>query len=126
MRSWLAAWGAAMATATTSSSDDEVGGMDHGGMSGMGDQGESASSSDGMSMPGMMTDEQVQQLTAASGAAFDKMFLEMMIAHHQGAIEMADTVIADGSNTDALALAESIKTSQAAEISEMQQLLQTL
>ena len=43
-----------------------------------------------------------------------------------GAIEMADTELADGSNPAALALAASIKTSQTAEISEMQQLLQTL
>ena len=127
MQSWLTAWGAAMSTSTAASSDDEMGGMDHGGMSGTGTEGQmSGTASAGMSMPGMMTDEQMQQLTAASGAAFDKMFLEMMIAHHQGAIEMANTELADGSNPDALALAESIKTSQTAEISEMQQLLQTL
>jgi uncharacterized protein (DUF305 family) len=49
-----------------------------------------------------------------------------MIVHHQGALEMADTELAEGSNTAALALAQSIKTSQIAEISEMQQMLQTL
>ncbi|MGS0684284.1 DUF305 domain-containing protein [Nakamurella sp. GG22] len=48
------------------------------------------------------------------------------MSDHQGAIEMADTEIADGSNPDALTLAASIKTSQTAEISEMQQRLQTL
>ena len=128
MQSWLTAWDAAMSTSTAASgSDDAMGGMDHGGMSGMGKEGQmSGSGSAGMSMPGMMTDQQMQQLTAASGTAFDAMFLEMMIAHHQGAIEMADTEIADGSNPDALALAGSIKTSQTAEITEMQQLLQTL
>ena len=49
-----------------------------------------------------------------------------MIVHHQGALEMADTELAQGSNTAALALAQSIKTSQTAEITEMQQMLQTL
>ena len=49
-----------------------------------------------------------------------------MMVHHQGAIEMADTEIAQGSNPAAVALAESIKTSQTAEITQMQQLLSTL
>ena len=80
----------------------------------------------GMAMPGMMSDAQMQELTDATGADFDRLFLELMIVHHQGAIEMADTEIAEGSNPAALALAESIKTSQTAEIAEMQQLLQTL
>ena len=104
-------------------SDD---GMDHGGMSGMGKEGEMSTRATGMAMPGMMSDAQMQQLTAATGADFDRLFLELMIVHHQGAIEMADTQIAEGSNPAALALAESIKTSQTAEIAEMQQLLQTL
>ena len=129
MQTWLTAWGAAMSgsTAASTTSDDGMGGMDHGGMSGMGKEGEmSSSAATGMSMPGMMSDAQMQQLTDASGAEFDRLFLEMMIMHHQGAIEMADTEIAEGSNPEALALAESIKTSQTAEIAEMQQLLQTL
>ena len=85
----------------------------------------SSSAAAGMSMPGMMSDAQMQQLTDASGAEFDRLFLEMMIMHHQGAIEMANTEIAEGSNPEALALAESITTSQTAEITEMQQLLQS-
>jgi len=80
----------------------------------------------GMAMPGMMSGTQMQQLTDATGADFDRLFLQLMIVHHQGAIEMSDTEIAQGSNPAALALAESIKTSQAAEIAEMQQLLNTL
>jgi uncharacterized protein (DUF305 family) len=79
-----------------------------------------------MAMPGMMSDAQMQELTAATGAEFDRLFLQLMIVHHQGAIEMADTELADGSNPAAVALAESITTSQTAEITEMQQLLQTL
>ena len=54
------------------------------------------------------------------------MFAQMMIPHHQGAIVMAETEIASGGNPGALALAEKIKADQAAEIAEMQALLQTL
>ena len=79
-----------------------------------------------MQMPGMMTDQQMSQMTAATGAEFDRMFLEMMIIHHQGAVQMAETEISEGTNPDAKALAESIKTSQTKEIATMQQLLQTL
>jgi len=80
----------------------------------------------GMAMPGMMSDTQMQELTGAKGTEFDRLFLPLMIVHHQGAIEMADTEIAQGSNPAAVALAESIKTSQTAEITQMQQLLSTL
>ena len=128
MTGWLTLWGAAMSTSTAASpSDGGMGGMDHGGMSGMGKEGEmSSGASSQMAMPGMMSDTQMQQLTDATGADFDRLFLQLMIVHHQGAIEMADSEIAQGSNPAALALAESIKTSQTAEITEMQQLLNTL
>jgi uncharacterized protein (DUF305 family) len=126
MTGWLTLWGAAMSTTSAATTDDGMGDMDHGGMSGMGNEGEmSSGASSGMAMPGMMSDTQMQQLTAATGADFDRLFLQLMIMHHQGAIEMADTEIAQGSNPAALALAESIKTSQTAEITEMQQLLVT-
>jgi len=128
MQTWLTAWGAAMPGSTASTTTEGgMGGMDHGGTPGMGNEGDTSSgAAPGMSMPGMMSDAQMQQLADASGAEFDRLFLEMMIMHHRGAIEMADTEIAAGSNPDALALAESIKTSQTAEIAEMQQLLETL
>jgi uncharacterized protein (DUF305 family) len=126
MTGWLTLWGAAMSSSTAASTtDDGMGGMDHGGMGGMDGPGDTSASA-GMSMPGMMTDAQMQELTGAAGVDFDRLFLQMMIMHHQGAIEMAETEILQGSNPAALALAASIKTSQAAEITEMQQLLQTL
>jgi uncharacterized protein (DUF305 family) len=127
MTGWLTLWGAAMSTTSAATTDDGMGGMDHGGMSGMGTSVPmSAGGDSGMAMPGMMSDAQMQQLTDATGADFDRLFLQLMIMHHQGAIEMSDTEIAQGSNPAALALAESIKTSQTAEITEMQQLLTTL
>ncbi|MFN2536432.1 MAG: DUF305 domain-containing protein [Pseudonocardiaceae bacterium] len=75
-------------------------------------------------MPGMMSNEQMQQLSSASGPAFDRMFLQMMIAHHQSAVTMAQTELAQGSNPTARQLAQQIINAQQAEITEMQTLLQ--
>ena len=101
MTGWLEDWG--------QSESDDMGGMDHG--------------SGDMDM-GM--DMDMSGLEAASGAEFDRMFLEMMTEHHQGAVDMAKTEIADGQNVDAVALAEEISSSQTAEIVEMQTLLTEL
>jgi uncharacterized protein (DUF305 family) len=75
-------------------------------------------------MPGMMTNTQMQQLSSSSGAAFDRMFLQMMISHHQGAVNMAQTELAQGINPTARQLAQQIITAQQAEIQQMQTLLQ--
>jgi uncharacterized protein (DUF305 family) len=81
----------------------------------------------GMSgMDGMMSGQQMQQLGAASGAAFDRLFLQMMTEHHTGAITMARTELRDGQNPDAQALAQKIIDAQQAEITTMKQLLTTL
>lgn len=77
----------------------------------------------GGSMPGMMTQAEMDRLTKASGAAFDKAFLTMMIAHHEGAVTMAATEKAQGAYTPAKELAEAIATAQTAEITLMKQLL---
>lgn len=74
-------------------------------------------------MPGMMTDEEMAAFAAATGTDFDRRFLEMMIRHHQGAIEMARTEQRQGSHPAATALARAIERDQAAEITEMQSLL---
>jgi uncharacterized protein (DUF305 family) len=62
------------------------------------------------------------QLKAARGAEFDRLFLEGMIKHHQGAIEMAD-IILDSANLDAATLGKNIVESQSAEIARMRDLL---
>jgi uncharacterized protein (DUF305 family) len=74
-------------------------------------------------MSGMMSAEDMDALEAASGAEFDEMFLTMMIEHHAGAVEMAETEVEDGQFPDAVALAEKIIASQKAEIAEMQAVL---
>lgn len=124
MTGWLTLWGAGMSASAGASTTDGMGGMDVGGMGTDGQM--STGAGPGTAMPGMMSDTQMPQLTAAAGADFDRLFLQLMIVHHQGAVTMAGTERLQGSNPAALALAESIKTSQTAEITEMQQLLTTL
>lgn len=74
-------------------------------------------------MPGMMSAEEMADLEAAQGAEFEQMWLEMMIEHHEGAIEMAKTEQEDGEYPDAIALAEEIEKAQSAEITTMNELL---
>lgn len=74
-------------------------------------------------MDGVMTPEQMTALRNADGAEFDRMWLEMMIGHHQGAVDMANAEIAGGRNTDAKTLAHTILTTQQAEIQQMRGML---
>jgi uncharacterized protein (DUF305 family) len=79
----------------------------------------------GMSgMAGMMGPQEMADLVGASGPAFDRAFLTMMIAHHTGAVQMAQTELAQGTNPQARQLAQAIIAAQQAEIAEMQGLLQ--
>lgn len=88
---------------------------DHGGMGE--DMGEMAQ------LPGMASQEELDALGEATRVAFEQLWLEMMIAHHEGAVEMAEAEIADGEFPDSVALAEQIVDSQTAEIEQMEQLL---
>jgi uncharacterized protein (DUF305 family) len=76
----------------------------------------------GHMMDGMLSDEQIQQLRDSEGATFDRLFLEGMIAHHQGAIKMAQKVA--GSKSMKVAdLAAAIIDAQEKEIAFMQELI---
>ncbi|GAA1380084.1 DUF305 domain-containing protein [Catellatospora chokoriensis] len=77
-------------------------------------------------MPGMMSDAQLATLEAASGRDFDRMFSELMIAHHEGAVTMAQQELANGANPAAKELAQRIVTAQQAEIATMKALLARL
>ncbi|MFJ8190112.1 DUF305 domain-containing protein [Streptomyces sp. NPDC096094] len=74
-------------------------------------------------MGGMMTAGEMTELEDASGKAFDTAFLEMMIRHHEGAVQMAKTEQADGAYNPATKMAAEIITSQSAEIEQMTRLL---
>lgn len=117
MAGWLAAW----------APDTDMNGMPNSTAASMGGMGTGSGTSGATSaMPGMMSDAQMAALTAATGPAFDKLFLQMMIAHHQGALTMATTETAQGQNPAALALAKSITTTQTAQITQMQDMLKTM
>ena len=75
---------------------------------------------------GMMSDADMAALMDATGTDAARLYLEGMVKHHQGAIDASDTEIADGQYEPAIALAKTIKTAQAAEITEMQALLKSL
>ncbi|PKV96141.1 uncharacterized protein (DUF305 family) [Amycolatopsis echigonensis] len=102
MQGWLKAWGVA-ATSHAMPGGHEMSG-DH-------------------PMTGMMSDADMKSLDAAKGPAFDRSWLDMMVKHHQGAVEMAKTELAQGSDAGAKALARKIIEAQQAEIAEMQGLL---
>lgn len=103
---WLQQWGAP-------APQSGMPGMDHGSMPGMEHEG----------MQGMMAPEDMQKLQQAKGAEFDRMFLTMMIKHHEGAVGMAQTELAQGQFPEAKQMAEQIISSQQAEIKTMQGLL---
>ncbi|MGC5173066.1 DUF305 domain-containing protein [Microbacterium sp. DT81.1] len=96
MESWLDEWGTPMG---------DMDGMDHG---------------------GMMSDTDMQALEDATGAEASRLFLEQMIVHHEGAIEMAQDEVDNGQNPDVIALAENIIASQTTEIATMEDILATL
>ncbi|WP_327585179.1 DUF305 domain-containing protein [Nonomuraea sp. NBC_00507] len=97
MKAWLTGWGKAA----------PEGGMGH-------------------EMPGVMSEEEMKKLDAAKGTEFDKLFAQQMIAHHNGAIEMARTEQTDGSNPEAKELAKTIETAQQAEVERLQKILDRL
>ena len=77
-------------------------------------------------MKGMLTPEQLDQLAAARGRAFDRLFVTRMIAHHEGAIEMADQVLSDGVDTTNRAFAGDVMAAQTAEVGRLQEILKSL
>jgi len=94
LEEWISAWGA----------EGSMSGMDH-------------------SMDGMMSDEDMSALESATGAEAEKLFLEQMMMHHEGAVEMAQTEVDEGQNADAIDMAEMIVQTQTEEIATMQDLL---
>ena len=74
-------------------------------------------------MPGLASDAELKALQESRGAAADKMFGELMIAHHKGGIHMAEHVSMHGSNDEVTTLAAAMVKAQTGEISEMEKLL---
>jgi uncharacterized protein (DUF305 family) len=74
----------------------------------------------------MMSQEDMERLASAAGPSFDRMWMEMMILHHEGAVEMAEEQVANGEYRPAVTMAEQIIASQQTEIDEMNGLLAAL
>ena len=82
-----------------------------------------------MTMPGMLTEAQMAQLDSARGIEFDRLFLKYMIQHHQGALEMVDTLNArPGAAQDEIVFkfSNDVHADQSTEIDRMQQMLDAL
>lgn len=77
-------------------------------------------------MDGMMTEEDMAALDAATGTEASRLFLEQMIVHHEGAVEMAQLQIDSGVNPDAVTMAQAIIDAQNVEIETMREILQSL
>ncbi|MEU8760225.1 DUF305 domain-containing protein [Streptomyces sp. NPDC048659] len=97
MRAWLRTWG----------KPESMGGGGHG-------------------MAGMMSAKDMADLTALKGKAFDRKFAELMIAHHEGAVEMAKTEQRDGADAGAKQVADDVVRTQAAEIAQLKKILERL
>ncbi|MER7519537.1 DUF305 domain-containing protein [Streptomyces sp. NPDC126499] len=97
MRSWLKAWGKPES-------------MGHG----------------GHGMSGMVSDTDMADLAASKGKTFDRKFAELMIAHHEGAVEMARTEQKDGKDPAAKKVADDVVRTQAAEIAQLKKILERL
>lgn len=75
---------------------------------------------------GMMSESDMELLEEAPGSEASRLYVEQMIMHHDGAVEMAEAEVASGQNADAVELAERIINDQSSEIAEMEALLDEL
>lgn len=109
MQGFLESWGQPLIP--------DMAGMDHSSMTP-----EEMTSMMSGQMPGMASTDELAALKTAKGKEFDQLFLAMMLEHHQGAVEMAQTEQGDGQDQAAIALAEEIETTQTAEIARIEKL----
>jgi uncharacterized protein (DUF305 family) len=128
MYGWLAEWGLPQfgsepsMTWMSQKAEDGATHDEHGSGNGDGDA-DAATHEPGEPMPGLATPEQIRELQALEGVEAERMFLELMIAHHQGAVEMAEAVLARSDYPVVVSLAESIVASQESEIALMEDML---
>jgi uncharacterized protein (DUF305 family) len=77
-------------------------------------------------MPGMLTPEEMNRLAEAKGAAFDRLFLELMIKHHEGALTMVNNLFSSagaGQESEIFAFASDVDADQRMEIDRMRGML---
>jgi uncharacterized protein (DUF305 family) len=110
MQQWLADRGLPVPDATSTRHRMKMNGIEH-----------------DMLMPGMLTDEEMAALDRARGAEFERLFLEGMIKHHQGAIDMVDVLFkAYGAAQDEtiFKFANDVQSDQSIEIDVMRKMLE--
>jgi uncharacterized protein (DUF305 family) len=115
MQGWLTLWGLPL------TSGDTMGWMDDAAMAGH--HMSAMEAADGAVMPGMATETELSQLRSLSGTPFDVMFLQLMIRHHQGGLEMAQYGEQHATEAVVRSLARSIADTQTAETTTMEQML---
>jgi uncharacterized protein (DUF305 family) len=113
---WLAEWGLRQA-----GSEPPMTWMMRPGRSG--EEGDHAAHAMGSLMPGMATPAQMAELSAASGVEAERLFLSLMTAHHQGALEMAKAVLDRTDHPGVRTFADAVLVSQASEIDLMTRML---
>jgi uncharacterized protein (DUF305 family) len=121
MYGWLSQWGLPQA-----GSEPAMTWMTRPGLSGSGsghDHTGTGGHSPGDPMPGLATPDQIAALSAASDVEAERLFLTLMIAHHQGAVEMADAVLDRSDHSVVRAFAKSVVASQTSEIELMRTML---
>lgn len=121
MSGWLDAWGL-----PAGSSEPEMTWMTRPTLEGEGHNhgsGDDAHAA-GEPMPGLATPEQIAELKTLTGVAAERMFLELMIAHHHGAIEMAEAVLDRSTNTTVRTFATGVVKAQESEIDLMESMLE--
>lgn len=74
-------------------------------------------------MPGMATEAELDELAASSGAAADELFVDLMVAHHEGGVHMAEFAEADADNSEVRKMAAGLVAGQRGEIAELEGLL---
>jgi uncharacterized protein (DUF305 family) len=89
--------------------------------------GDGPHSHDGAVMPGMLTAEEMRRLADAKGGEFDRLFLELMIKHHEGALIMVDELFASpgaGQQSEIFTFASEVEADQRIEIDRMSVMLE--
>ena len=117
MESLLETWGVEPEGGMGGDMGGDMEGMGGGGHEGHGGGGGHA---------GMLTDGQLDELAAAEGEEFDRLFLTGMIEHHEGAVTSSENVLEEGASEEVKQLARDIIEVQEVEIAEMEELLTTL
>ena len=121
MQGWLAVWGL-----PAHGTDPEMTWMMQPTLQGEGHNhgsGESAHEP-GEPMPGLATPEQITELKSLTGVAAERMFLELMIAHHRGAIDMAEALLDRSTNSTVRTFSAGVVKSQDSEIDLMESMLE--